>query len=552
MSVKQLSFGHSAREKMLKGFDKLANAVKVTLGPKGRLVVISKAYGAPRVTKDGVSVANAIEALEDKFEDMGAQLGRQVPSKTAELVGDGTTTATVLAQRIIHEGYKAVTAGMNPMDITRGVDLAIEKVITFLKSKSTDIKDKKAISQVATVSANGDTEIGEMLADAFEKVGKEGVITIEEAKSVQTELDVVEGMQFDRGYLSPYFATNMDKRIAEFENPYILICEKKISTIQPILPLLEAVMQSSRPLLIIAEDVEGEALATLVVNRLRGGLKVCAIKAPAFGDRRKEILQDVAILTGGQVISEELGMKLESTDISMLGSCKRIRVTKDDTTVVDGSGAKDEIKARCTQIKAQISEASSDYDIEKLQERLAKLSGGVAVIRVGGATEVEQKERKDRVEDSMHATRAAIQEGTLPGGGVSLIRAIAELDGMKGKNADQDVGIDIVRKSLVSPTQQIAENAGDNGAVVVEHILSNKTFDHGYNAQTGKYDDMKSMGISDPTKVVRTALLDASSVAKMFLTIEAAVCDQPVDESAAPAGGGAPGMGGMGGMGGMY
>ena len=548
MTVKQLNFGHAAREKMLKGFDKLANAVKITLGPKGRLVVISKAYGAPRVTKDGVTVANAIEALEDKFEDMGAQLGRQVPSKTAELVGDGTTTATVLAQRIIHEGYKAVTAGMNPMDISRGVDLAIEQVIEFLKNKSTPIKDKKAIAQVATVSANGDTEIGEMLANAFEKVGKEGVITIEEAKSVQTELDVVEGMQFDRGYISPYFATNMDKRVAEFENPFILICEKKISTIQPILPVLEAVMQSGRPILIIAEDVEGEALATLVVNRLRGGLKICAVKSPAFGDRRKEILQDIATLTGGHVISEELGMKLENTNISMLGSAKRIRVTKDDTTIVDGSGEKTEIKARCAQIKAQIEEATSDYDKEKLQERLAKLSGGVAVIRVGGATEVEQKERKDRVEDAMHATRAAIQEGILPGGGIALLRSIAELKSLIGKNPDQNMGIEIVKKALMSPTQQIADNAGDNGAVVVEHILANKDFDFGYNAQTSKYGDMKAMGISDPTKVTRTALLDAASVAKMFLTIEAAICDQPDAADATPPAGG----GGMGGMGGMY
>ncbi|USO02314.1 MAG: chaperonin GroEL [Alphaproteobacteria bacterium] len=548
MTAKQLKFGHEAREKILKGFDKLANAVKVTLGPKGRLVVISKAYGAPRVTKDGVSVANAIEALEDKFEDMGVQLGRQVPSKTAELVGDGTTTATVLAQRIIHEGYKAVTAGMNPMDVARGVDLAIEKVIAFLKAKSTEVKDKKSIAQVATVSANGDTEIGEMLANAFEKVGKEGVISIEEAKSVQTELDVVEGMQFDRGYLSPYFATNMDKRIAEMENPYILIYEKKISTIQPILPLLESVMQSGRPLLIIAEDVEGEALATLVVNRLRGGLKVCAVKAPAFGDRRKEILKDIAVLTGGQVISEELGMKIENTDISMLGSAKRIRVTKDDTTIVDGSGAKKEIEVRCAQIKAQVQEATSEYDIEKLQERLAKLSGGVAVIRVGGATEVEQKERKDRVEDAMHATRAAIQEGTLPGGGVALLRSISELDSVTGKNSDQDVGIDIVRKALTAPTQQIAHNAGEIGAVIVEHILANQDFNYGYNAQTGKYGDMKSMGISDPTKVTRTVLLDAASVAKMFFTVEAAICDKPSENSDTPAA--APG--GMGGMGGMY
>lgn len=548
MTVKQLNFGHTARDKMLKGFDKLANAVKVTLGPKGRLVVLSKAYGGPRVTKDGVSVANSIEALEDKFEDMGAQLGRQVPSKTADLVGDGTTTATVLAQRLIHEGYKAVAAGMNPMDVTRGVDLAIEKVIAFLKSKSISITDKSAIAQVATVSANGDDEIGQMLATAFEKVGKEGVISIEEAKSVQTELDVVEGMQFDRGYISPYFATNMEKRIGELENPYILIFEKKLSTIQPILPLLESIVQSGRPIFIIAEDVEGEALATLVVNRLRGGLKVCAVKAPAFGERRKEILHDIATLTGGQVVAEELGMKIENTTLAMLGTAKRIRVSKDDTTIVDGAGSKEEIKARCEQIKAQIEDSTSDYDREKLQERLAKLTGGVAVIRVGGATEVEQKERKDRVEDAMHATRAAIQEGIVPGGGVALLRAIAELSNLKGENQDQDMGIEIVKKALLSPAQQIAENAGCNGAVITERILESKEFDYGYNAQTNTYGNMKSMGISDPTKVVRTALLDAASVAKMFLTIEAAICDQPADKGAEPAMNPGTGMGGMGGM----
>lgn len=544
MSVKQVSFGYPAREKMLKGFDKLANAVKVTLGPKGRLVVLSKQFGGPRITKDGVSVANSFEELEDKFEDMGAQLGRQVPSKTSDLVGDGTTTATVLAQKMVHEGMKAVAAGMNPMDLARGIDLAIEKVIDFLKNKSKDIKTNAEIAQVGTISANSETEIGEMLAKAFEKVGKEGVITIEEAKSVQTELDVVEGMQFDRGYISPYFATNMEKRICELDNPYILIFEKKLSTLQPLLRILEAVVQSGRPLFIIAEDVEGEALATLVVNRLRGGLKICTVKAPGFGDRRKEMLQDIAILTKSEVISEDLGMKLENVTLDMLGSCKKIKVTKDDTTIVDGAGNKADIETRCNQIRAQIKETTSDYDREKLQERLAKLSGGVAVIRVGGATEVEQKERKDRVEDAMHATRAAIQEGILPGGGIALLRSIAEIENLKGGNHDQDMGIQIVVKSLTSPSAQIAHNAGKDGPVVVGKILDSKDFNHGYNAQTDEYSDMLKMGIIDPTKVVRTALQDASSVAKMFLTVEAAVCDKPEEKSSAPAPAGPP-MGGM-------
>jgi len=548
MSVKQVNYGYTAREKMVKGFDKLANAVKVTLGPKGRFVVLAKQFGGPRVTKDGVSVANAFEELEDKFEDMGAQLGRQVPSKTADLVGDGTTTATVLAQKIIHEGFKAVSSGMNPMDISRGIDLAIDKVITFLKSKSKTISTNEEIAQVGTISANGEKEIGDMLAQAFSKVGKEGVITIEEAKSVQTELDVVEGMQFDRGYTSPYFATNMEKRICELDNPFILIFEKKLSSLQPLLPILEATVQSGRPIFIIAEDVEGEALATLVVNRLRGGLKVCAVKAPAFGDRRKEILEDIAILTNAQVISEDLGMKLENVTLEALGTAKKIRVTKDDTTIVNGAGEKADIDARCAQIKAQIEDTTSDYDREKLQERLAKLSGGVAVIRVGGATEVEQKERKDRVEDAMHATRAAIQEGILPGGGVALIRAIKEIEGMKGVNQDQDMGIQIVMRALSSPTAQIAENAGKEGAVIVGKVSETADFNFGYNAQTEAYGDLLKMGIVDPTKVTRTALQDAASVAKMFLTVEAAICDKPSDkpEMPMPAGGGMGGMGGMG------
>ncbi len=549
MSVKQVRFGSEARQKMLRGFDKLANAVKVTLGPKGRTVVLSKSFGSPRVTKDGVSVANAFEELEDKFEDMGAQLGRQVPSKTGDLVGDGTTTATVLAQVMIHEGFKVVAAGMNPMDITRGMDLAINKVTELLKSKSKAIKTNEEIAQVGTISANGEKEIGDMLAKAFERVGKEGVITIEEAKSVNSELDVVEGMQFDRGYISPYFCTNMEKRIVELDNPLILIFDKKLSSLQPLLPVLEAVVQANRALLIIAEDVEGEALATLVVNKLRGGLKIAAVKAPAFGDRRKAILEDIGVLTGGTVISDDLGMKLESVTLAHLGKSKKVRISKDDCTIIDGEGTKADIDMRCAQIRAQVEEATSDYDREKLQERLAKLSGGVAIIRVGGATEVEQKERKDRVEDAMHATRAAIQEGILPGGAVALLRAVAELDDLKGINQDQHVGIQIIAKALSGPCRQISENAGLDGAVVVGKILDNKDFNFGFNAQTCEYGDMVKMGILDPTKVTRTALEDAASVAKMFLTIEAAVGDKPNEDKMASAAGmgGAPGMG-MGGM----
>lgn len=550
MSIKQVRFGSEARQKLLRGFDKLADAVKVTLGPKGRTVVLSKSFGSPRVTKDGVSVANAFEELEDKFEDMGAQLGRQVPSKTGDMVGDGTTTATVLAQSMIHEGFKVVAAGMNPMDVTRGMDLALNKVTDFLRSKSKEIKSNGEISQVGTISANGESEIGEMLAKAFEKVGKEGVITIEEAKSVNSELDVVEGMQFDRGYISPYFCTNMEKRICELDNPLILIFEKKLSTLQPLLPVLEAVVQASRGLLIIAEDVEGEALATLVVNKLRGGLKIAAVKAPAFGDRRKSILEDIGVLTGGTLISEDLGMKLETVTLAHLGKAKKVRITKDDCTIIDGEGTKADIEMRCAQIRAQVEESTSDYDREKLQERLAKLSGGVAIIRVGGATEVEQKERKDRVEDAMHATRAAIQEGILPGGAVALLRAIKELDGLKGINEDQQVGIRIVAKALSAPCRQIAENAGLDGAVVMGKVLDNNDFNFGFNAQTCEYGDMVKMGILDPTKVTRTALEDAASVSKMFLTIEAAVGDKPDDNkmSAAAGMGGPGGMGGMGGM----
>jgi len=549
MSLKQVRFGSEARAKMLSGFNKLANAVKVTLGPKGRTVVIAKSFGSPRVTKDGVTVANAFEELEDKFEDMGAQIGRQVPSKVVEEVGDGTTTATVMTQSMIHEGFKVVAAGMNPMDLTRGMDLAVGVVTDFLKKQSKSIETNAEIAQVGTISANGEKEIGDMLAKAFEKVGKEGVITIEEAKSVNSELEVVEGMQFDRGYISPYFCTNLEKRIVELDNPLILIFEKKLSSLQPLLPVLEAVVQANRALLIIAEDVEGEALATLVVNKLRGGLRVAAVKAPAFGDRRKAILEDVGILTRATVISDDLGMKLENVNVSHLGASKKVRITKDDCTIIDGEGAKEDIAARCNQIREQIKEATSEYDREKLQERLAKLSGGVAVIRVGGATEVEQKERKDRVDDALHATRAALQEGVLPGGGVALVRAVAQLKNLKGVNDDQTMGVRIIERALTSPSRQIAENAGEDGAVVVGKILENNDFNFGYNAQTGEYGDMIKMEILDPTKVTRTALQDAASVAKMFLTVEAAVGEKPEEKSAAGAGmGGMPGMGGMGGM----
>jgi chaperonin GroEL len=528
---------------MLRGVDILADAVKVTLGPKGRHVVISKSFGAPRITKDGVSVAKEIE-LSDPFENMGAQMVREVATKTSDLAGDGTTTATVLAQAIVREGIKAVAAGMNPMDLKRGIDMAVEAIITDLKSRSKKVSTRAEIAQVGTISANGEKEIGEMLATAVEKVGKEGVITIEEAKSLQTELDVVEGMQFDRGYISPYFVTNSEKMVCELENPYILIHEKKLSGLQAMLPVLEAVVQSGRPLLIIAEDVEGEALATLVVNKLRGGLKVAAVKAPGFGDRRKAILEDIAILTGAQVVSEDVGIKLESVTIQMLGTAKKVSISKDDTIVVDGAGQKSEIAARCNQIRAQAEESTSDYDREKLQERLAKLSGGVAVIRVGGATEVEVKERKDRVEDAMHATRAAIEEGIVPGGGVALIRSLKVLDGLKTQNSDQDVGIRIIRQALTSPIRQIAVNAGADGSIVIGKVLDNSDYNFGYDAQQDTYGDMVKQGIIDPTKVVRTALQDAASIASLLITTEAMIAEKPEPKSAMPN----PGMGGGMGM----
>jgi chaperonin GroEL len=548
MAAKEVKFSVESRDKLLRGIDVLADAVKVTLGPKGRNVLIDKSFGAPRVTKDGVTVAKEIE-LADKFENMGAQMLKEVATKTSDLAGDGTTTATVLAQCIVREGVKSVAAGMNPMDLKRGIDAAVEVVITEIKKHSRSVSTNAEIIQVGTISANGEREIGEMLARAVEKVGKEGVITIEEAKSLQTELDVVEGMQFDRGYISPYFVTNSEKMICELENPSILIFEKKLSTLQPLLPLLESVVQSGRPLLIIAEDVEGEALATLVVNKLRGGLKVSAVKAPGFGDRRKAMLEDIAILTGGQMVSEDLGIKLENVNLAMLGKAKKVQITKDDTTIVDGSGSKDTIKARCNQIRAQIEESTSDYDREKLQERLAKLSGGVAVIRVGGATEIEVKERKDRVEDAMHATRAAVEEGVVVGGGVALLRSIKALDSMKAVNRDQEVGIEIVRRALESPCRQIACNAGVEGAVVVGKILEKSDYSYGYDAQTHAYCDLIKNGIIDPTKVVRTALQDAASIAGLLITTEAMIADRPEPKSS-PAGG--PGMGGMGGgMGGM-
>ncbi|MBY0281081.1 MAG: chaperonin GroEL [Alphaproteobacteria bacterium] len=544
MAAKDVRFSTDAREKMLRGVDILADAVKVTLGPKGRNVVIDKSFGAPRITKDGVTVAKEIE-LTDKFENMGAQMLREVATKTSDLAGDGTTTATVLAQAIVREGVKAVAAGMNPMDLKRGIDMAVEVVVADLKKRSKTISTNAEIAQVGTISANGEKEIGEMLATAVEKVGKEGVITIEEAKSLQTELDVVEGMQFDRGYISPYFVTNSEKMLCELDNPYILIYEKKLSGLQAMLPVLEAVVQSGRPLLIIAEDVEGEALATLVVNKLRGGLKVAAVKAPGFGDRRKAMLEDIAILTGGQLVSEDLGIKLENIDLSMLGTAKKVAITKDDTTVVDGAGKESDIKARCNQIRAQIEETTSDYDREKLQERLAKLSGGVAVIRVGGATEIEVKERKDRVEDAMHATRAAIQEGIVPGGGVALVRALTTLDSLKPANGDQEVGIRIIRHALTAPCRQIATNAGADGSIVVGKVVENTDANFGYDAQTGTYGDMIKNGIIDPTKVVRTALQDAASIASLLITTEAMVAEKPEPKSAMPN----PGMGG--GMGGM-
>jgi chaperonin GroEL len=532
MAAKEVRFAGDARARMLRGVDILANAVKVTLGPKGRNVIMDKSFGAPRITKDGVTVAKEIE-LSDKFENMGAQMLREVASKTSDVAGDGTTTATVLAQAIVREGAKAVAAGMNPMDLKRGIDLAVSKVVDEITHRSKKLSGNDEIAQVATISANGDKSIGEMLTKAMEKVGKEGVITVEEAKSLETELDIVEGMQFDRGYVSPYFVTNADKMRAELEEPYVLIHEKKLSSLQPLVPLLESVVQSGKPLLVIAEEVDGEALATLVVNKLRGGLKVAAVKAPGFGDRRKAMLEDIAILTNGQFISEDLGVKLENVTLDMLGRAKKVIVEKENTTIVDGAGKKKDIEARCNQIRQQIEETTSDYDKEKLQERLAKLAGGVAVIRVGGATEVEVKERKDRVDDAMHATRAAVEEGILPGGGVALLYAARALDGLKGANHDQQMGIDIVRKALAAPTRQIAENAGADGAIVVGKLLEQKSPAWGYNAQTGAFVDMLKEGIIDPTKVVRLALQDASSVAGLLITTEAMVAEKP--EKKAPA-----------------
>ncbi len=545
MAAKDVKFGASARERMIRGVDILADAVKVTLGPKGRNVVLDKSFGAPRITKDGVTVAKEIE-LHDKFENMGAQMVREVASKTNDTAGDGTTTATVLAQAIIREGAKAVAAGMNPMDLKRGIDKAVAEVVKDLEAKTKKITSSAEVAQVGSISANGETEIGEMIAKAMEKVGNEGVITVEEAKSIQTELDVVEGMQFDRGYVSPYFITNAEKMIAEMENPYILIFEKKLSQLQPMLPLLEAVVQSGRPLVIVAEDIEGEALATLVVNKLRGGLKIAAVKAPGFGDRRKAMLEDIAILTGGEVISEDLGIKLESVTLAMLGKAKLVKIEKENTTIVDGAGEKSAITGRCEQIKAQIEETTSDYDREKLQERLAKLAGGVAVIRVGGSTEVEVKERKDRVDDALHATRAAVEEGIVPGGGVALLRASTKLAGLKGANADQQVGIEIVRRAIQAPIRQIAENAGKDGAVVAGEVLRTDTYEYGYDAQSDEYKNLVEAGIIDPTKVVRTALQDAASVSSLLITTEAMVAERPSKPSA-PAGGGGD-MGGMGGM----
>ena len=546
MAAKEVKFSADARTRMLAGIDVLANAVKVTLGPKGRNVVLDKSFGAPRISKDGVTVAKEIE-LEDKFENMGAQMVREVASKTSDEAGDGTTTATVLAQAIVREGMKAVAAGMNPMDLKRGVDLAVTAVVKELQGRSKKIKTEEEIAQVGTISSNGETEIGEMISEAMQKVGKEGVITVEEAKSTETELDVVEGMQFDRGYISPYFITNAEKMVADLEDPYILLHEKKLSGLQSMLPLLETVVQSGRPLLIIAEDIEGEALATLVVNRLRGGLKVAAIKAPGFGDRRKAMLEDIAILTGGQLVSEDLGIKLENVGLDMLGTAKKISITKEETTIVEGAGKKSDIQGRCSQIRAQVEDTSSDYDREKLQERLAKLAGGVAVIRVGGATEVEVKERRDRVDDAMNATRAAVEEGIVPGGGVALLRASKVLAKLETENNDQKVGIDIVRRALQAPVRQIAENAGVEGSVVVGKLLESKDAAIGFDAQTETYTDLVKAGIIDPTKVVRTALVYAASVAGLLITTEAMVAEKPEEKSAMPA---MP-PGGMGDMGGM-
>lgn len=526
MSTKEIRFSTEARDKIVRGVNILADTVKVTMGPKGRNVLLEKSYGAPRITKDGVSVAKEIE-LADKFENVGAQMVKEVASKTSDLAGDGTTTSTVLAQAILNEGVKSVAAGANPIDLLRGINLAVDTTVKFLKENSKKVSTNEEIAQVGTISANGEKEIGEMLAKAVEKVGKEGVITIEEAKSFQTELDVVEGMQFDRGYISPYFVTNSEKMTCELDNPYILIHEKKLTGLQPLLPVLEAVVQSGRPLLIIAEDIEGEALATLVVNKLRGGLRVSAVKAPGFGDRRKAMLEDIAILTNGTVISEDIGIKLENVNITMLGSAKKVTITKDDTTIVEGAGSKTEIEARCSQIKAQIETSTSEYDIEKLKERLAKLSGGIAVIRVGGATEVEVKEKKDRVDDAMHATKAAVEEGIVPGGGVALLRALSSLDSIKVSNEDQRTGVNIIKHALQSPAKQISNNAGVEGSVVVSKILENKDFNFGYNASSDTYTDMLKAGIIDPTKVVRTALQDAASIAGLLLTTEAVVVEKP-------------------------
>jgi chaperonin GroEL len=538
MAAKEVRFASEARDKMLRGVDTLANAVKVTLGPKGRNVVIEKSFGAPRITKDGVTVAKEIE-LEDKFENMGAQMVREVASKTNDLAGDGTTTATVLAQAIVKEGSKAVAAGMNPMDLKRGIDSAVEKVVADLKSHAKKVTSNSEIAQIGTISANGDTEIGRFLAEAMQKVGNDGVITVEEAKSLETELEVVEGMQFDRGYISPYFVTNTEKMKAELEDPYVLIHEKKLTGLQTMLPLLEAVVQTGKPLLIVAEEVEGEALATLVVNKLRGGLKVAAVKAPGFGDRRKAMLEDIAILTGGTAISEDLGIKLENVTLQMLGRAKKVVIDKENTTIIEGAGKKKDIEARVAQIKQQIEETTSDYDREKLQERLAKLAGGVAVIRVGGATEVEVKERKDRVDDALHATRAAVEEGILPGGGVALLRALKSLQSLTPSNADQKAGVDIVRRAIQVPARQIVQNAGEDGSLVVGKLLENDKYTWGFNAATGDYQDLVGAGVIDPAKVVRTALQDAASVAGLLITTEALVAEKPKKETpaAAPVGG---------------
>jgi chaperonin GroEL len=544
MAAKEVRFGSDARNKMLRGVDILADAVKVTLGPKGRNVVIEKSFGSPRITKDGVTVAKEIE-LADKFENMGAQMVREVASRQNDHAGDGTTTATVLAQSIVREGAKAVAAGMNPMDLKRGIDLAVTAIVADLQKNSKKVTSNAEVAQVGTISANGDTTVGKMISDAMQKVGNEGVITVEEAKTAETELDVVEGMQFDRGYLSPYFITNAEKMIAELEDVYVLIHEKKLSSLQPMLPILETVVQSGKPLLIIAEDVEGEALATLVVNKLRGGLKIAAVKAPGFGDRRKAMLEDLAILTGGTMIAEDLGIKLENITVKDLGRAKRIRIEKENTTIISGAGKKKDIEGRVAQIKAQIEETTSDYDREKLQERLAKLAGGVAVIRVGGATEIEVKEKKDRVDDALQATRAAVEEGVLPGGGVALLRAIASVAKLKTANEDQKTGIEIVRKALTTPAKQIIENAGDDAPVIVGKLLENASYAYGYNAQTGEYGDMMKMGIIDPTKVVRTAIQDAASVAGLLITTEAMIADAPKKDAGPSMPGGGGGMGGM-------